>query len=115
MNRPSRSTKLGSRNSPGPLEPTPVGSNPGMSGLRTNVGPPPTHRTPPAIRETQYEQCRSNSASDPSSEPPPPECEDTTSRRSSSIVPTEIGENDSGYLEAAGSDVMSRFLPDCEP
>ena len=67
-------------------------------------------------RATQYAQCRSNSASDPSSEPPPPECEETTSRRSSSIVPTEIGENDSGYLEAGGArDVMSRFLPDWKP
>ena len=38
MNRLSRSTNLGCRNIPGPFEPTPVGSKPGISGLATNVG-----------------------------------------------------------------------------
>src|SRR6266446_3431683 len=39
MYRPIRSTNSGCRKKPSAFAPMPVGSNPGMSGLRTNIGP----------------------------------------------------------------------------
>jgi hypothetical protein len=59
---------------------TPLGSKPGTTGLRTNIGPPPTHCIPPSMRATQYAHIRSNCSSVPSNEPPPPLCGGTTSR-----------------------------------
>ena len=49
-----RSTKFGARNMlmPG-FAPTPVGSNPGMSGFPTCTGLPPTQAAPPRSRADQ--------------------------------------------------------------
>ena len=81
--------------SPGPLAPTPVGSNPGGSGLRTKVGPPPSQRMPPASLASQYAQCCSNVVRP----------QQARRRRSGATrpgdgrgcsVPTGIGENECG-------------------
>ena len=109
MKRPSRSTKLGSRNSPGPLDPTPVGSNPGMSGLRTKVGPPPTHRTPPAIRRDPVACSVARTA--PQTRAVSRRRRSATTRRAGGRAPSSrprSGESDSGYLEAAALALTSR-------